>query len=143
MRATSWLWTSMQQGLILIETEHVSKVLCFGGLQVFVSPWGWGEWSHKDFEAIMAGCLLVKPGADSYIMYPNLHQAGVTIINVKPDFSDMGTQVLALLQDLPSAQKIADAGMEALRQGAAPARFAEDLSVLLNEVLIASQDVNI
>ena len=24
--------------------------------KVVVSPWGWGEWSHKDFEILMAGC---------------------------------------------------------------------------------------
>jgi hypothetical protein len=42
--------------------------------QVFVSPWGWGEWSHKDFEAMMCGCLVVKPGPDSYRFGSNLPQ---------------------------------------------------------------------
>ena len=41
--------------------------------RVVVSPWGWGEWSHKDFEIVMAGCVLVKPRVDAFRMYPPLY----------------------------------------------------------------------
>ena len=39
-----------------------------------LSPWGWGEWSHKDFEIIMSGCVLVKPRADSFLIYPPMFE---------------------------------------------------------------------
>ena len=31
--------------------------------KLFVSPWGFGEWSIKDEEAIIAGAVVVKPAA--------------------------------------------------------------------------------
>src|SRR5699024_10254349 len=29
--------------------------------KIFVSPYGWGEYSWKDFEAVISGCILIKP----------------------------------------------------------------------------------
>eukprot|EP00887_Chlorella_sp_A99_P001117 scaffold14.g1117.t1 len=99
--------------------------------KIVVSPWGWGEWSHKDFEIMMAGCLLVKPRTESFTIYPPMFEAGETVVNVKEDFSDLEAQVLPLLNDLRRAQSMADAGMAVYRKYSEPAPVAADWSALL------------
>lgn len=45
--------------------------------QVLVSPWGWGEWSLKDHEAILCGCLVLKPEAGRYTAQPPIYDPGL------------------------------------------------------------------
>jgi len=42
--------------------------------KVVVSPWGWGEACYRDYEAILAGCVLVKPLSDFVISSCNIFQ---------------------------------------------------------------------
>ncbi|KAK9824233.1 hypothetical protein WJX72_008812 [[Myrmecia] bisecta] len=104
-------------------------------LKVFVSPWGWGEWSHKDFEAVLCGCLVVKPAASSYVVYPNLQEADVSVVNVRPDFADLQEKVGALLEDTAYAQQMADEAMERLRVSSGADSFAQALSSKLTSFL--------
>lgn len=56
--------------------------------KIVVSPWGWGEWSHKDFEILMAGCAacLVAAAAFSSV----LPAAGIlTCIRCRSDLSPL------------------------------------------------------
>jgi hypothetical protein len=41
--------------------------------KIFVSPYGWGEWSLKDYECICYGCHVVKPNI-YYESYPNYYK---------------------------------------------------------------------
>ena len=63
--------------------------------KVVVSPFGWGEINNRDFEAFIAGCLLVKPTVDHLETFPNWFVEGETYLPYKWDMSDMGS----VLQD--------------------------------------------
>jgi hypothetical protein len=72
--------------------------------KIVISPWGWGEWSHKDFEILMAGCVVVKPRSDIFRIHPAIFEHNVTAITTKEDLSDLEEQILPFLRDVPRAQ---------------------------------------
>jgi len=57
--------------------------------KILVSPFGWGAICPKDYEAIMKGCLLVKPDIGHINIFPNVLIPNVTYVPVKWDLSDL------------------------------------------------------
>jgi len=58
--------------------------------KLFVSPWGLGEWSGKDEEAILSGAVLVKPGASIFESAIPMYEPGKTCLDARPDGADLG-----------------------------------------------------
>ena len=63
--------------------------------KIFVSPWGYGEWSLKEFECICVGCHVFIPDGN-YMMYPNYYE---NFGNFKVDMSDFDKKILEGLND--------------------------------------------
>lgn len=57
--------------------------------KICVSPWGWGTACHRDYEAILCGCLVVKPLSDHIMAFPDIYQPLPWYTPCKPDFSDL------------------------------------------------------
>lgn len=57
--------------------------------KVVVSPWGYGECCHRDFEAFAFGAVLVKPYSDHVLTEPRAFVAGETYEPCRPDWSDL------------------------------------------------------
>ena len=57
--------------------------------RICVSPFGYGELCWRDFEAVLMGCLLVKPDMGHVRTEPNIFVAGETYVPVRWDFSDV------------------------------------------------------
>jgi hypothetical protein len=57
--------------------------------RICVSPFGYGEICWRDFEAILCGCLLVKPDMGHVVAKPNVFKPGATYVSVKWDYSDL------------------------------------------------------
>jgi hypothetical protein len=53
-----------------------------------LSPWGWGEYTIRDYEAILAGCVLIKPHTDFARTWPEL-EPEVHYIPCACDFRDL------------------------------------------------------
>ena len=64
--------------------------------RVIVSPWGYGEFCHRDYEAILAGCVLVKPDTSFSDTWPEL-EAGKHYVPCRPDFSDLHAAIKSAL----------------------------------------------
>lgn len=58
-----------------------------------ISPFGWGEICYRDFEAVVAGALLVKPSCAHMDTWPNLYVEHETYLPFEWDFSDFETVV--------------------------------------------------
>jgi len=54
-----------------------------------VSPWGWGESCHRDYEAILLGAILIKPTMDHVDCWPHIYEPDKTYIKCAVDFSDL------------------------------------------------------
>ena len=57
--------------------------------RICVSPFGYGELCWRDFEAVLMGCLLLKPDMGHVRTEPNIFVAGETYVPVRWDFSDL------------------------------------------------------
>jgi hypothetical protein len=106
--------------------------------KIVISPWGWGEWSHKDFEILMAGCVVVKPRSDIFRIHPAIFEHNVTAITTKEDLSDLEEQILPFLRDVPRAQAMATRVQGLWRQYARPDQLAQDWDELMLRRLGAS-----
>ena len=71
--------------------------------KIFISPWGIGEYSGKDYESILLGCILFKPSfynnENHYYSYPNIYKQNETCINYKYDNSDLLEKINNVLSD--------------------------------------------
>ena len=111
---------------------------------MFVSPFGIGEFSGKDYEIIMAGALVVKPLATRLEAYPNIYSSSITVSTL-PDFSDLDRKVMRFLKDkqgMQKAQKMVDKGRTMLRMYGKPEQFARDVDALLSRVILQNQTAN-
>jgi hypothetical protein len=59
--------------------------------RICVSPWGWGETTIRDYEAMYAGCVLIKPRTDFVELWPAIDEGHYVPCAV--DFSDLEEKV--------------------------------------------------
>lgn len=57
--------------------------------QAMISPFGWGEICYKDFEAIISGCLLIKPTVSHIKTFPNIYDENITYYPINWDFTNI------------------------------------------------------
>ena len=66
-----------------------------------ISPFGWGEICFRDFEAIYAKSLLVKPKMSHLETWPDIYQESFTYISIEWDHSNLKT-VVEEIQNSPN-----------------------------------------
>lgn len=64
-----------------------------------VSPFGWGEVCYRDFESVIAGCLLFKPSMEHMETYPNIYSPNQTYIPLEWTMRDLGEKLEAVLSN--------------------------------------------
>ena len=84
--------------------------------RICVSPFGHGEVCSRDFEAVLNGCLLIKPDMDHLETRPNIYVPGQTYIPVRWDFCDLAEKCRYYLENESERARIADCGNRALRE---------------------------
>ena len=107
--------------------------------KIFVSPYGWGEYSWKDFEAALSGCILVKPQSSFLKSYgPALYQNA--IVECQPDYSDLPEVIDRILCSLNQFQQRA----QAMRKELVDARtndqsYAADIALAFSTLSVTRQ----
>ncbi len=94
--------------------EMLSSKIC-------VSPFGFGEICWRDFEAIICGCLLVKPSMDHAMTSPNLFIPGHTYIPVRWDYADLEDVCAKYLENDNKRIEIVERAREELNKALQPA----------------------
>ena len=72
--------------------------------KIFISPYGWGEFSLKEYECICYGAHIVKPKI-YFQYYPNYCE---NMDDFEIDFSNFESKILHILANLGEAQKKVD-----------------------------------
>lgn len=104
--------------------------------KVFVSPYGYGEYSFKDFEAAYAGAILVRPPcAHIETAMFDIYRQGYCVVETDPWMSDLGTVYQRILDEQAHLFERAQAVREELiathDPGAIAGRFAAVLRAAL------------
>lgn len=66
--------------------------------KIVVSPFGWGEFCPKDWEAFIMGALLIKPSVEHLNHFPRLLVPNETYVPVKWDLSDLKETIVYYLE---------------------------------------------
>jgi hypothetical protein len=84
--------------------------------KICVSPFGYGELCWRDFEAILCGCLLVKPDMSHIETLPDIFVPGVTYVPVKWDYSDLEEVCARYLADDEARGRIVRQAYETVKK---------------------------
>jgi len=108
-RNTQWRVLTTEK----VGAESYGKAM--SSTKLFVSPWGYGEWSGKDEEAILAGAILVKPLASCMAHLMPMYEPDVTCLDVRPDWRNLEAVISGALADPERLHRIQRAALEALQ----------------------------
>ncbi|MFW6328989.1 MAG: glycosyltransferase family protein [Alkalispirochaetaceae bacterium] len=61
--------------------------------KIVLSPFGWGELCFRDFEAVHAGALLLKPDMGHLETWPDIYRPGETYVPIAWDGGDLAEKV--------------------------------------------------
>jgi hypothetical protein len=84
--------------------------------KICLSPFGFGEICWRDFEAVICGCLLVKPDMSHIQTLPNLFRPYETYVPVRWDYSDVYERCSHYLQHPEERERIVAAAFKALQE---------------------------
>ena len=91
--------------------------------RICVSPFGYGEICWRDFEAILCGCLLVKPDVGHLRTYPDVFVPGDTYVPVRWDYGDLLEKCERYLSDEAARLRVATRAREVLETATRPEAF--------------------
>lgn len=103
--------------------------------RITFSPFGWGELCFRDFEAVRAGSLLLKPDMGHLDTWPDVYLPGETYVPVAWDGSDLKEQIDYYLGHPEESLRIARNAFEHYRRQLVelPERVAQVLLELTDE----------
>lgn len=99
--------------------------------KICVSPFGFGEICWRDFEAIMCGCLLVKPKMEHLITEPDIFIPNKTYVPVKWDLSDLNEKCEYFLTHDEEREEIIKNAKEASEKYFQERKFVEKIGEIL------------
>jgi len=72
-----------------------------------VSPFGRGEICYRDFEAIINGCLLIKPDMDHIVTWPDIYRKNETYVSVKWNLADLENKLYEVIANYDQYKEMA------------------------------------
>ena len=108
------------------EEMHSSKIC--------VSPFGYGELCWRDFEAVLWGCLLVKPDMSHIRTKPDIFIPNETYVPVKWDLSDLAEKCTYYLEHPEERSRITDNAYRVLDQYYKSGAFLVEVRDILHQL---------
>lgn len=97
--------------------------------KIFVSPYGSGAYSWKDFEALFAGCILIKPRSDFITQYGfDIYGPNGYCVQCDPNWHGLEDLIRSLLDDLEAGQAVADRGRDQIYASCDQPSYTADLT---------------
>lgn len=83
--------------------------------KICISPWGWGAWNIRDQEALLCGCILVKPACSGMVTVPDIYDPAQGLaVFCSPDFKDLPDVVEKIMLNLSEYQEMVDRARKVL-----------------------------
>lgn len=103
--------------------------------KVAISPWGYGEMAYRDYEAILSGCVLIKPNTDFVLCHPDIMISGKHYVECKPDWSDLNDKINQVLSGWESYTEMRNSSKDLLLKHTDVTEIAKYLKGLIQEAL--------
>lgn len=79
-------WRVIPPSVYVTQDKYIEEMM---SSKICVSPFGYGEICWRDFEAVIYGCVLIKPDMSHVKTRPNIFVPFHTYVPIKWDFSDL------------------------------------------------------
>jgi hypothetical protein len=110
--------------------EMLDAKLCF-------SPFGYGEVCWRDFEAMFAGSVLLKPDMSHILCQPDSYVPNQTYVPLAWDLSDLPEKVDHYLTHEAERADVAHAAFDGLHRYVIERRFLDDTAPMLQKLQLA------
>jgi hypothetical protein len=130
---------------ILAPTHRVPQGQYYDELnrsRICVSPLGYGELCWRDFEAILCGCLVIKPDVSHLRTEPNIFVPHETYVPVQWDYSDLADSCDYYLAHESERARIASRAYDILLEHLRGDWFAKMFGTILDRLMLAGQDAS-
>jgi hypothetical protein len=108
--------------------------------RICVSPLGYGEVCWRDFEAIICGCLLIKPDVSRLRSDPDIFVPGETYVPVRWDYADLPEKCAYYLERESERVRISENAYRVLANYYRNGAFVSSFAGLLERIgLLGSQ----
>jgi hypothetical protein len=97
------------------ETSQAAYNQEIASSKIVLSPFGWGELCLRDFEAVLAGALLMKPDMSHLETWPDIFVPGETFVPFSWDAEDLVEKAEAWLADEEGRKRVARRAYESYR----------------------------
>lgn len=106
--------------------------------RICVSPHGYGEICWRDFEAVLSGCLLIKPDMGHVETTPNIFVAGETYVPVRWDYADLAECCERYLVNEPARRRITERAYTVLAESMGASGFARAFGALYGKLALGT-----
>jgi glycosyltransferase involved in cell wall biosynthesis len=97
-------------------------------------PWGWGEASYREYEAMALGAVVIKPDTSHVESYPDIYRNGETYVPCKPDFSDAHEKIADVVENWSAYRPMRDRTRKLVVDAWQPESIARRMSELIKEL---------
>jgi len=108
--------------------------------RICVSPFGYGEVCWRDFEAILAGCVLVKPDMSHVETYPDVFIPEVTYVPVDWDYANLAPVIRRLSSDPVRCDSLRSSALQVLNNAFERKATVDRIATVLAPVLGGTND---
>jgi Glycosyl transferases group 1 len=99
--------------------------------RIVIAPFGWGETTWRDYEAVCYNCLLIKPDMSHIATAPDIYDPYETYVPVKWDFSDLEEKCAYYLANPQEADRIVKNARRSLEDYFLKAEFVKAIGNLI------------
>jgi len=103
--------------------------------KLIISPFGWGEFSLRDFETFLYGGILLKPDMSHLDTYPNFYIPNKTFIEFKWDLSNLHQIIENTLDNYKEKIEIAEYSQELYKYHLTSNLGNEEFCLRLSKIL--------
>ena len=127
-----------------IPTSRVSPGAFFAELRrsrLVISPFGWGEFAYRDYEAFVSGAALVKPSMSHLETFPDYYRDNETMLPLRWDLADLESTLSRALERAAETQEIARIAQNVYTYHVAAPEGRRDFARRFRSLLLDSKSV--
>ncbi len=127
-----------------IPTSRVSPRAFFAELRqsrLVLSPFGWGEFAYRDYEAFVSGAALVKPSMAHLETFPDYYRDNETMLPLRWDLADLESTLSQALERPAATQEIARTAQNVYKYHVAAPEGRRDFAERFQSLLLKCRGV--
>ena len=99
--------------------------------KVVLSPWGLGEPCHRDYEALLAGCMILKPDTGHIVSWPDVFAGAKYYIPCRHDFADVPDKLASIKANWHHFRGMREAGRKLILKHRSGQAIADKIAPII------------